>query len=252
MSYAQPTTANRSPEQARLKRTTALDRAIEAADAFIPDYLRISALDNDAQDAAYTVRLALADQKKAGTAYADQVEPRPELLKFKRDPDKQMVGMTFRFASGREATSDYKDAEFFEPESRDSLERHCEQTGLDPQPYLEAWDEWQARHERAFNGAMPSEWAAASAKEEAAADAWDAATDHLKGLIERIMKTRVKTPADVVKKIEACTRLTLAARYGTITELFDADNVIEAMVADLRRMPEPPAPAGKSHLRLVA
>ena len=248
MSYAQPTTAHRSSEQAPAKRTTALDRAIEAAEAFVPEFLSIFDKDGDAQEHAFAVNAAMAEHKKAAEAYADQAEPKPELLKFKRDPDRRMVAMTFRFASGREVTSDYQDAEFFEPESRSCLAKHCQESGLAPAPYLDAWDQWRTRHQQAFEAAMPQQWRDAEAAEKAAAAAWDAAYGRLRLLTKRLLKARVTTPADVVRKMQAYARIAEQAKFDL--DFIEADEKLEWVMGDLRRMPE--LPGRKPNLRLVA
>lgn len=229
--------------------TPPLDRAIAAAEAALPEFRRLNDIHNEAEKAVYAANGRLADEKKAATVIADQAAPRPELLKFRRDDDRRVVGMGFRFASGRESWTEFHEDEVYLPESRNDLIRHCTDKGLEPDAYVKAWDQWKAAHEEAFFKAMPKEWRDAQVAEAEAGAAWRKSLRQVEHLAARVLKAKVRTPEELVRKLQAYADICEA--FGMdVDELVDSEGVFALVLKNLSGLPK--EPAGKANLRLVA
>lgn len=212
-----------------------LDRAIAAAEAFIPEYDRVSAEHTAGEEAI--PRLTEAD-KAAIKAAEDAVEA-PASLWFDRAPSDRIVEMTIVWADGRRKEMVQPTPERFLPDDTSELATACEQAGVPLPPRLKAWGSWCHRRNLAGYAARPQEIVAAEAHFEALDDKYGRMLDERDKLGDRILRCKVRTPADSLRQIGAYLRL-MELDEARITSLFEEDKnqLLKSLIRTMRTMAE--------------
>ncbi len=192
-----------------------LDRAIAAAKAALPELRRI-----DAEMEALWKALPTSAQRGAARDQARLATPRPDALAFPHAPGRALVRMELHFADGSTRTTHDFDREF-RPTSREQLERHCHQSGLEAGPLLAIWDDWQARLSRAEDGALSPAHRDAEEAHDALQAAWDVAHEARTELAAAILRASVDDAAPTARQIAAYLEV---MDYGGLEAAFDCDD----------------------------
>lgn len=113
-------------------------QAIAAAEAVLPELRRL-----DTERDVLWKALPTSAQRIAARDQARLITPHPDVLVFP-PPSRTLARMELHYADGSiQITDDFDPA--FRLATREQLEAHCRQAGLEAEPLLAIWDDWRAR-----------------------------------------------------------------------------------------------------------
>ncbi len=202
----------RSEEDQRL---SGIDQAIAAAEAVLPELRRMDAEMEVLRKALPTPaqRIAARDQARLATA-------RPDALVFLHSLSKALVRMELHYADGStRITDDFDPAH--RPATREQLEIHCRQAGLEEEPLLAIWDDWQTRLSEAEAGALSPAHREAENAHEALQMAWDAAHETRRDLAAAILSGPEDAATPTLRQIASYLQV---MDYGSLEDAFDCDD----------------------------
>lgn len=192
-----------------------IDQAIAAAESVLPDLRRL-----DAEMEVLRKALPTPAQRIAARDQARLITPRPDALVFSHPPSKALVRMELHYADGSiRITDDFDPA--FRPTTREQLETHCRQAGLEADSLLAVWDDWQARLSEAQAGALSPEHREAEDAYEALQAAWDAAHETRRDLVAAILSGPEGAATPKLRQIAAYLEV---MDYGSLEDAFDCDD----------------------------
>lgn len=203
-----------------------LDRAIAAAQTVLPDLRNL-----DAEMEVLWKALPTSAQRVAARDQARLITPRPDALAFPHAPCKTLVRMELHYADGSTRITDDFDPDF-RPTTREQLESHCRQAGLEAEPLLAIWDDWQTRLSQAESVALSPAHRKASEAQDALQAAWNAAHEIRTDLAAAILRGPADDAAPTARQIAAYLEV---MEYGSLEAAFDCDDqlLVEAVCRHL-------------------
>lgn len=215
--------------------TTALDRAIAAAEEFMIEYTRVSAEHSAAEEAIPY----LTDADRAAIKAAEDAVVPPEELWMTRRPSCRVVEMRVVWADGSVKEIQEPTPERFLPEHLSELQSACDAAGLPFAPRLKTWKDWSRRKYLAGQAARPQEMVAAQARFDELEALFGEMLKKRDRLGARILNCKVKTPAEALRQVEAYCRL-METDLARLKDMFEEDKnaMLLSLIGTLKRMSE--------------